>query len=274
MLLRLATRGMNPYFQSVEEMADELDTSLCPHLPAGPLEAVWFYGAGCTPEKAPAVRRVLASRLAVDGGVEVHSDLLAAARALCGHRPGIACILGTGSNSCFYDGAQIAAHVPPLGFILGDEGSGAVLGRLLVGDLLKGRLPAALQEEFLTAYALTPAEVIDRVYRRPFPNRFLASLSPFLASHLHVPEVRRLVKESFLAFLTRNVWQYDYRRHAAGFCGSVAYHYRDLLAEAACEAGVRLGAVVRSPMEGLLAYHDGGYSPVTSCSCMSKARSE
>lgn len=144
----------------------------------------------------------------------------------------------------------------PLGFILGDEGSGAVLGRRLVGDCLKNRLPAGLREKFLDRFGLTPAEILDRVYRQPFPNRFLASLSPFLAEHIAVPEIRALVEESFGDFFRRNVAQYAGSSSLPVHCvGSVAYFYREPLERAAGRLSLRLGTVLRSPIEGLIAYH-------------------
>lgn len=181
--------------------------------------------------------------------------MLAAARSLCGHEPGIACILGTGSNSCFYDGQDIINNVSPLGFILGDEGSGAVLGKLLIGDILKNQLSAALKEEFLKQLGLTAPEIIDRVYRQPFPNRFLASLSPFLAQHIEEPDIHKLVLSSFIAFLRRNVTQYDYQQYPVHFIGSVAYCYREILEEALQQTGIRQGKILQSPMEGLIQYH-------------------
>lgn len=254
---RILTKGTNPFFQSEEEISRELAVALVPRLPANGFGAVHFYGAGCAfPDKIEAVRRAIALHLHVDGEIEVSTDVLAAARSLCGHRAGIACILGTGSNSCYYDGRAIVSNVSPLGFILGDEGSGAVLGKLLVGDLLKNQLPAGLREEFLKEYALTPAEIIDRVYRKPFPNRFLAGLSPFLCRHLDEPAVRGLVLGSFRSFLKRNVMQYDYRRLPVHFIGSVAYYYREVLSEACGGMGVRMGTVLRSPMEGLIEFHN------------------
>lgn len=181
--------------------------------------------------------------------------MLAAARGLCGHEAAIACVLGTGSNSCFYDGSEIVNNISPLGFILGDEGSGAVLGKLLVGDILKNQLSPALKEEFMKQFDLTVPEIIDRVYRQPFPNRFLASLSPFMAQHLEEPAIHALVLGSFIAFLRRNVMQYDYQQYPAHFIGSVAHCYKDVLQEAAQQTGVLLGKVLRSPMEGLIEYH-------------------
>lgn len=248
-LKQLTTRGINPYFQTEEEIEQEITGELLPRLDGLRPDSVHFYGAGCINDKAEAVHRALTRSLGTDA-VEVCTDMLAAARALCGHEAGIACILGTGSNSCFYNGREIEANVSPLGFILGDEGSGACLGKLLVGDLLKGQMPAALKDEFLSKYDLTPAEIIDRVYRRPFPNRFLAGLSPFLAGHLQEPCVRRLVTDSFRAFLCRNVKHYDYRRYEVHFTGSIAFHYQPLLAEAAEAEGIRLGQVVKVRWRG------------------------
>ncbi|WP_288160101.1 ATPase, partial [Bacteroides acidifaciens] len=219
---RTGTKGINPFFQSKEEIQQELTHSLLPQLPEGTINSVFFYGAGCTPERAPFLRRAIADSLPVIGNIKANSDMLAAARGLCGHEAGIACILGTGSNSCFYNGEEIVNNISPLGFILGDEGSGAVLGKLLVGDILKNQLPPAIKEAFLKQFGLTAPEIIDRVYRQPFPNRFLASLSPFLAQHLEEPAIRSLVLNSFIAFLRRNVMQYDYKQYPVHFIGSVA----------------------------------------------------
>lgn len=255
-LRRIQTKGMNPFFRTEEEIGHEVATALLPQLPARRPEAVHFYGAGCIFEKAETVRRAISRQLPPACPVSVETDMLGAARALCGHRPGIVCILGTGSNSCYYDGNRIAGNVSPLGFILGDEGSGAVLGKLLVGDLLKNQLGSGLKEKFLRQYRLTPAEIIDRVYRQPQPNRFLAGLSPFLAENLREPGVEALVLGSFKAFLRRNVMQYDYARHEAHFIGSIAFHYREILCKAARETGIRLGEIRQSPMEGLVRYHD------------------
>lgn len=255
LIKRIETKGINPFFQTEEEIRQALTASLLPQLPEGTFNSVHFYGAGCTLEKAPVLRRAIADSLPVVGNIKAHSDMLAAARGLCGYDAGIACILGTGSNSCFYDGREIVSNISPLGFILGDEGSGAVLGKLLVGDVLKNQLPPAIKEAFLKEFDLTAPEIIDRVYRQPFPNRFLASLSPFIARHLDEPALRTLVFNSFIAFLRRNVMQYDYEHFTVHFIGSVAHCYKDILQEAAQETGVRIGKILQSPMEGLIEYH-------------------
>lgn len=254
---RIQTKGMNPFFQTEEEMTTELENVLLPQLEQKLVTSAYFYGAGCTVEKSPIVAEVLRRTLKITQNVEVHSDMLGAARGLCGRDYGIVCILGTGSNSCLYDGQGLIANVSPLGFILGDEGSGAVLGKLLVGDLLKNQLGEDLKEKFLKQYNLTPSEIIDRVYRKPFPNRFLASLSPFIAENIHIPAIRKLVKDSFLAFLRRNVMQYDkHQIYKVNFIGSIAYYYKEILTEAVEECALHMGKIMRAPMEGLIEYHN------------------
>lgn len=253
---RIGTKGINPFFQSEEDIQQELALSLLPQLSEERFDAIYFYGAGCTPEKASILHRAIANSLPIAGNIKIHSDMLAAAHGLCGHEAGIACILGTGSNSCFYDGKEIVSNVSPLGFILGDEGSGAVLGKLLVGDILKNQLSPELKEEFLSQFNLTAPEIIDRIYRQPYPNRFLASLSPFLAQHMSEPSIHALILNSFIAFLKRNVMQYNYKQYPVHFIGSVAYCYREILQEAAQETSIRLGQIIQSPMEGLIRYHE------------------
>lgn len=253
---QIKTKGINPFFQSEEEIQEEIGKGLIPYLPTHRMGEVHFYGAGCAfPDKLAIIHRVITSHFEVSREVEVNTDMLAAARSLCGHLPGIACILGTGSNSCHYDGRDIVENVSPLGFILGDEGSGAVLGRVLVGNILKNQLPTEMKNEFLNQYGLSASEIIDKVYRHPFPNRFLASLSPFLAQHIDVPEIRRLVLESFKDFLKRNVMQYDYNQYPVHFTGSVAFYYKDILRQATQEMEIELGNISQSPMEGLVKYH-------------------
>ena len=253
-LQRIKTKGMNPYFQSEDEISEEVKTVLLPELKSKTFDALHFYGAGCTAEKIQMMKQALAKHLDV-ASIEVNSDILAAAHGLCGNNPGIVCILGTGSNSCFYDGEKIVSNVSPLGFILGDEGGGAVLGKLMVGDLLKNQLPAGLKEKFLQQFDLTPGMIIERVYRQPFPNRFLASLQPFLEQNIDVPEIRALVLNAFKAFLNRNIKQYDYHNNKLHFVGSIAYYYREILEEAIADCGMQTGNIRQSPMDGLVLYH-------------------
>jgi len=256
---QISTKGINPFFQSEEEISNEIATSLLPQLKTNALDAVYFYGAGCGfPDKIAMVHRAITKHLQIKREVEVNTDMLAVAHGLCQHEAGIACIMGTGSNSCYYDGKQIVSNMSPLGFILGDEGSGAVLGKLLVGDILKNQMTPELKEKFLKQFSLTPADIIDRVYRKPFPNRFLASLSPFLAQNIDEPCIHALVLGSFKSFLKRNVMQYEnFRNSKVHFIGSVAFYYKTILAEAAQEMNIQLGTIIKSPMEGLIKYHSG-----------------
>lgn len=253
---KVRTAGINPFFQSSEEIANELATHLVPHLPTTHLDSVYFYGAGCTKEKSPIVAEALKKQFEITGACEVATDMLAAARGLCGHQPGIACIMGTGSNSCAYDGKDITKNVSPLGFILGDEGSGAVLGRTLVGDVLKNQLPKDIVEAFHAEYGLSYADIIDHVYRQKFPNRFLASFVPFLAKHIENKAIFDLVKENFRRFLVRNVKQYQGWEHLPiGFVGSIAYYFQQPLKEALEAEHMTIGKTIQAPMEGLIAYH-------------------
>ena len=253
---RLRTSGMNPFQMSEEAITEEIKTHLVPELPGTVLDEVHFYGAGCTKEKQPIVERALRANLTINGECEVASDMLGAARGICGHKPGIACILGTGSNSCSYDGKSLVKNVSPLGFILGDEGSGAVLGKLLVGDVLKNQMPEAITKRFFEKYKLTSAEIIDRVYRQPKPNTFLASFVPFLEENIDEPKIYNLVKESFRSFRRRNVMQYDgWQTLPIGFNGSIAKIYKKPLLEALEEEGMHLGRIIQAPMEAMVEYH-------------------
>ncbi|HCC86809.1 MAG TPA: ATPase [Prevotella sp.] len=253
---RLRTSGMNPFQMSEEAIAEEIKNNLVPELPSTTLDEVHFYGAGCTKEKQPIVERALRANLTINGECEVASDMLGAARGICGHKPGIACILGTGSNSCSYDGKNLVKNVSPLGFILGDEGSGAVLGKLLVGDVLKNQMPETVTKRFFEKYRLTSAEIIDRVYRQPKPNTFLASFVPFLEENIEEPKIYNLIKESFRSFLRRNVMQYDgWQTLPIGFNGSIAKIYKKPLLEALEEEGMHLGRIIQAPMEAMVEYH-------------------
>ncbi|MCD8388042.1 MAG: ATPase [Bacteroidales bacterium] len=258
---RFETCGMNAVLLTPEEMRERISQEMLPQLDtdlANKITDVYFYGAGCI---SPAVCGNVADAIRhslPNAKVEVATDLLGAARALCGRRRGVACILGTGSNSCYYDGEKIARNVSPLGYILGDEGSGAVLGKLLVGNVLKGQLPDDLCEAFLKQYDLDNLSIIDRVYRKPQPNRFLASLSPFIKQNIDRPEMHQMAVEAFRAFFKRNLDNYKTEAPEgckANFIGSIAHHYRDVLSEAAKDSGWEIGIIEKSPMDGLIEYH-------------------
>ena len=252
----IITNGINPFYQTDMEIIALLDEQLIPKLENAEIDRIYFYGAGCSfPEKKILVSRGLV-RFFNNAMIEIQSDLLGAARSLFQHDKGIACILGTGSNSCYYDGKDIVQNVSPLGYILGDEGSGAVLGRLFIADCLKNQLPEELKDKFLTQYELTPELIMENVYKKPFPNRYLAQFTPFLLDNIEEPSVFNLVFDSFDAFFVRNVLQYPVDDMPIGCVGSIAFHFRDTLEIVASERNIRLSEIHQSPMEGLVRFHN------------------
>lgn len=253
---QIFTCGMNAIMLTEEEMATQIEKELKTEVEEYSIDEVYFYGAGCISEEVcDNVRRAIAKSVPAKL-IEVHTDLLAAARALCGRQPGIACILGTGSNSCYYDGEKIVDNVSPLGYILGDEGSGAVLGKLLVGDVLKKQIPENLCEKFLKQYELDRLTIIQRVYKQPGANRFLASVTPFLIQNIEEPAIHRLVLNSFKSFFVRNIANYDnYKNLPVNFIGSIAHYYQDVLREAADAVDCHIGTIIKSPMAGLIEFH-------------------
>lgn len=254
---QVLTEGINAVLLTEEEIALTIGQQLVPHVAGLPIDEIYYYGAGCLFESiCNNVRNALAGNIPSARKIVVDSDMLAAARAVCGDDPGIVCILGTGSNSCYYDGNNIVDNVPSLGYILGDEGSGAVLGKMLVGDALKRQMPQQLVDKFMAQYGLTPQLIIENVYRKPGANRFLASLSPFLAENIEEPSVHRLVLNAFKAFFVRNVENYNgYKDMPVHFVGSIAVCYREVIEEAAKALYINIGKIVKSPMEGLVEYH-------------------
>lgn len=255
----VTTEGLNPAVMSAEEVEEKIAKALnhCLQslsISAADVDNVFFYGAGCIAGRAGVVSESISSIL-VDAKIYVADDLLGAARALCGHKAGIACILGTGSNSCLYDGKNIVAHTPALGYVLGDEGSGAVLGRKFLNAVLKQTLPENIRKRFLQESGLDMAEVINRVYRSPAPNRFLASMSKYIHGYLDEKEVRDIVVDNFEDFIRNNILAYGDKFRTINVVGSIAYHYKEQLTEAASRNGFQIGKIIKSPIEGLIEYH-------------------
>ena len=265
------TQGINPVHQSREEIvhiiSNEFQTRLSENPDVRKLKssgrlmpdfpwAVYFYGSGVRPEKEALMKQLLHEVFPQAATIEAHSDLLGAARALCGHEEGVACILGTGANSCLYDGQQIVQHTPALGYILGDEGSGAVLGKRLVHAIYSGQLPEELKTVFEQEMKLTLPALIERVYRKPLANRFLASLSDFISRHLDDDEkLGKLVYDNFADFLSVHIYPYNRPDLPVSFVGSVAWYYQPQLREAASQLHIQVGTILRSPLEGLIRYH-------------------
>ncbi len=247
-------KGISPVFQTEDQISNEIHNNVFPEFKEWNISKIHFYGSGCIAENIPIVKSAIFKIFPIET-IEVYSDLIAAAHSLCGHKPGIACILGTGSNSCEWDGNTIINQIPPLGFILGDEGSGAYIGKKLIGDALKNQLTPGLKELLLDEYELTPSIIIDKVYRQPFPSRFLASLSPFISKHLDDESIRQIVINSFNDFFKRNIMQYNFSEKSVNFVGSIAWYYSDILKETAQLNGIITGKILKSPMIGLIEYY-------------------
>jgi len=248
------TSGINPFYQDPRQIVLQLQHEFTPVQKK--FDAIYFYGAGCiNHDKEEIVREAL---LQVFEATEIFigSDLLAAARSLCQDQPGIACILGTGSNSCYYNGHEIIDHVSPLGFILGDEGSGAVLGKKLLSDILKNQLPPNLIHDFYESYKTTTAEILENVYKQPFPSRYLAGYTIFLSKNIHIPEIENIVIAGFQDFIRRNLKQYPkVNLLPVHFTGSIAFHFESQLRKVLEEQKLILGKIEQAPMSGLISYH-------------------
>ena len=252
---RFTTQGINPYHQDERRINGIVLDELLPQTGEYKLKKIVFYGSGCRDETIPTMKNILYSAFNNNVEVEIYSDLLGAARAICGHEEGIACILGTGSNSCLYDGKKIVGNIPPLGYILGDEGSGATLGKIFINEIFKNSRMYDLKKEILQVLQMTEGDIIDRVYRQPMANRFLASLAPFIHSHIERHEVNEIVTENFRQFLLKNVKRYHRDELQVSFIGSIAWHFKSQLLQSALEENVYVGSVEKSPMDGLLRYH-------------------
>lgn len=249
------TKGINPLHQANESSTNELQEQLVSQLTAQP-EAIYFYGAGCaTPDLCQRVSDFLRTHFP-DAHIEVESDMLGAARALHQQSPGVASILGTGSNSCFYDGKQISEKVPALGYILGDEGSGAVMGIAVLNRYFKKDMPEELARLFLEQYQPDTSVVLAKVYNQERPSRYLASFSRFIYDNLNHPYMKQLARTEIKKFFDRNIAQYTRAKdYPLGFVGSISWYYQDIIKELAEEAGYQAGTIIQAPIEALAHYH-------------------
>ena len=252
---RTKTQGLNPTHQDSDKIHEILSSELSNEIISQNPDKIFFYGAGCAYELANNRMREALEGIFTTKEIHINSDLLAAARALCRHDEGIACILGTGSNSCFFDGEKIIENTPSLGYILGDEGSGAHLGRQLISDCLKKQLPKELREKFFEQYNLDLATILEKTYHSSLPNRWLASFTPFLAEHKNKPEIKALVKKCFKQFFKRNTMIYRRSLIPIHIVGGVGVNFSDEIKETAESLGLSIGNIVDSPMSGLIEYH-------------------
>ncbi len=250
------TSGINPYFLSTDEIFLLLRKEL-KILSGKSFSRVIFYGTGCnSTAKEDIVKMAIGKYFSTDD-IFIGSDLLGAARALCLNKPGIACIMGTGSNSCYYDGTSIAANVAPLGYILGDEGGAAVLGRKLLSGVLKNQVPQIVIRRFYETYSISRSDILENVYMKPFPNRFLGQFAKFISSNIEIPELQHILTSSFTEFITRNILQYpEAETLPVHFTGSVAWYFRTFLEACLCASNLHAGTITQSPMDNLVSYHE------------------
>lgn len=249
------TGGLNPFFRSTDEIADELREKLIPKIDAQ-IQEIYFYGAGVINEEKGNIVKNALQQFFPKAKIEVQSDLLAAARATLGNERGIACILGTGSNSCLYNGSEITEHVPPLGFILGDEGSGAVLGRKLLADFLKGIMPGTIAEKFRNRFSLNYAGFMEGVYKKEKPSKFLAQFVPFIQENIENEYCSLLIENSFDEFIKRNIFRYSaFNEQPVCFVGSVAFYFQDQLKKVLIKNHLQIKTVLKEPLNGLIKFH-------------------
>lgn len=254
---RIITAGLNPYFHTSDSLVSLLSIELLPSLIPDQIQEIHFYGAGCSTENNQAM---IGDALAIffrKAEISISHDILGAARSLFGHEEGIAAILGTGCNSCYYDGRHCFSKVDSLGYLFGDEGGGSYLGKTLLGKFLKKELPEDLHNAFVKAYPSSLEDILNSVYNRPFPNRYLAGFSKFLEPLQQHPFVHQLVRNSFLAFFDAQIKQYhNYRELKISFVGSIAYYFKNILLEVAETEGIRTGIINKSPIDGLITFHN------------------
>ncbi|OIN58886.1 N-acetylglucosamine kinase [Arsenicibacter rosenii] len=249
--------GINPYFEDSEQIITKLRQQLIPSIDPESVSRIFYYGTGCnSPASCGTVETALRTLFPGLTAVEVASDMVGAARGAAGQEQGIVCILGTGSNACCYDGHEIVRWGQPLGFWLGDEGSGGYLGKTLVRDAFQHRMPAGLREVFDRQYQLDRATLLENAYRKPFPNRYFAAFTPFLSEHLTHPYVQQLVRQAFRDFLTIYVKPFpeaaDWPVH---FVGSIAWYFAEILRDEVTGNSCRMGDILKAPGDGLVRYH-------------------
>lgn len=250
------TQGISPYFLNAQQIANLIQKELMPKVKKVQIQDIYYYGTGCAnPDNAKLVKSSI-KQVFPTTTIEIHTDLVAAARAVCGNKEGIACILGTGSNSCYYDGKKILKNSPGLGYVLGDEGSGAYLGKKVIQYYLYNTFDDDLRARFDARFTTTSAEILENVYKKPFPNRYLATFTMFLAENRGHYMVENILEDGLNDFFFNHLCKYnEVWKHPVSFVGSVAFGFKDVLQDLCNSYEFELGTVLKNPMPGLVAYH-------------------
>ncbi|HMR57601.1 MAG TPA: N-acetylglucosamine kinase [Cyclobacteriaceae bacterium] len=255
-LARVQTVGLNPYFLSYEKIVEVLYKTIQPLTET--VDNVYFYGAGCgLSVKAEIVKRAILETIKVKKSCEVEGDMLGTARSVLKDKSGVACILGTGANSCVYNGQVITENIPSLGYILSDWGSGSVLGKDFISLILQEKLPPSILEDFHNTFQLNRAGILDSIYKKSLPNRFLASFAPFLLKYSEEPMCREIITSNFRSFFEYYVLRYSNlpEPRRISFTGSIAFNFRAYLHEVAGQMGIAIDEIQQNPMNGLIRYH-------------------
>lgn len=255
--IKIQSVGLNPFYQNKEEISEVLQRDVLP-LIGDVVDEIYFYGAGCADERSSKpVKDALISCFESAGIVEVSSDMLGASRGLCGHEPGLACILGTGANNALYDGRYNVNSIGSLGFWLGDEGSGSYLGKTLVVHFLQNELPEDLKILFTEAYPdINRLSVLEHAYKKPFPNRYFATFTHFVGQHIAHPFLRNMVSQAFNLFIEKYIIKHPESGHyKVHFAGSIAFYFKEILLASLAQKGLQVGRILKSPMDGLIEYH-------------------
>ncbi|MCX6296061.1 MAG: N-acetylglucosamine kinase [Bacteroidetes bacterium] len=256
---QFSTQGINPFFQTSEQIGQVLISELIPQLSIQISNAeleIFFYGAGCKLDDKKEIIENALSGIFPGSGININSDLLGAARALCGRNVGIVAILGTGSNTCYYDGKEIVENRISTGYILGDEGSGAHIGKTFIQAYLNDELPPDLANRFFERFKLSKDDIIDAVYRKSMPNRFLASFCKFIYQNLKEQYIIDLVADSFGQFFEKHICKYQrYKELKLSCTGSVAFYFSNILRAVAANKGVNIETIIETPIAGLTLYH-------------------
>lgn len=252
----VVTQGISPYFLTASQIEELLRKELLPGIKNKPVTEVYYYGTGlANPGNVKIVKKVL-NNLFPGANVEATHDLLGAARALCGTGKGMACNLGTGSFACYYDGKKIAKTSPGIGYILGDEGSGAYLGKKVIQYYLYNTFDEELRYKFDNKYATSRSEILDNVYRKPLPNRYMASFALFLAENRSHYMIENIIEDGLNDFFFNHLCKYNESwKLPIHFAGSIAYAFRDVISDLCHSYEFELGSILKSPMEGLVKYH-------------------
>jgi N-acetylglucosamine kinase-like BadF-type ATPase len=253
---KIITSGISPYFLNAEQIEQLIQKHLVPKLKDVVLNEVHFYGTGLSNLNNVAILKTVLKKTFKKARIFVETDLTAAARALCGKEKGIACILGTGSNSCFYNGRKMIKNSPGIGYILGDEGSGAYLGKKVIQHYLYQTFDEELMVSFEKRFLTNPMEILENVYKKPMANRYLASFAIFLAENRGHYMIENIIEDGLNDFFFTHIYKYkESWTHPINFIGSIAYGFKDVLQELCSGYELELGKVMKAPMKGLIEYH-------------------